>query len=89
MSKPGDTKRGQATVAQRRELAARAETVRELIEALGGPAKVAGKLSITHPSVCEWMREDRIPFRKIQKIADEFNIRRRPLKQFSSELTRQ
>jgi hypothetical protein len=82
MARISGTKNGQTTMAERREMAANAETVRELIDALGGPMKVAGALKITHPSVCAWIREDRIPHRKLPKLANKFQLRRRPLKLF-------
>lgn len=44
-------------------------TPTEIIERLGGPAKVARLIGIKAPSVCEWRGKARIPEASLYKLA--------------------
>ncbi|HTQ71244.1 MAG TPA: Cro/CI family transcriptional regulator [Acidocella sp.] len=70
------------TQKERREIVERAPTVRDVIEAFGGVKGVADTVGVAHPSVCQWVRENRIPQGRISELARHYRVTRAALTRF-------
>jgi DNA-binding transcriptional regulator YdaS (Cro superfamily) len=55
-------------------------TVDEIISAAGGVGKLAGLLGVSHSSVCDWRRADRIPVERAIAISDALDIPRHEIR---------
>ena len=73
---------GKPTIKSRRQKIEAARSVRAVIEAMGGVKEVADTVGIQHPSVCQWVREDRIPQARVGTLAKYFQVPRATLNRF-------
>jgi hypothetical protein len=72
------------TVKERQKRIRKARTVKGVIAAMGGVAEVSKIVGIRHPSVCEWVRENRIPRDRVVELAQSFRVARAVLNRFVS-----
>ena len=70
------------TQKERRDIVEQAPTVRDVIEAFGGVKDVADTVGIAHPSVCQWVRENRIPPGRVSELARHYRVTRTALSRF-------
>ena len=73
---------GRPTMKERRERIEKAENVRGVIDAMGGVAEVSEIVGVRHPSVCQWVRENRIPQGRVGELAKFFRVARAVLNRF-------
>lgn len=70
------------TIKSRRQRIEAAGSVRAVIEAMGGVKEVADTVGVQHPSVCQWVREDKIPQARVATLAKIFRVTRSSLNRF-------
>jgi excisionase family DNA binding protein len=70
------------SIKSRRQMIEKAKSVRAIVDAMGGVQEVADTVGVQHPSVCQWVRENRIPQARVGTLAKNYQITRATLNRF-------